>query len=224
VSIDEGYIKYVSHWTEGALPHAECVAELERWRAQLYDAGLIGHYDHLDVGFGNLSIRAGNPGQFIVSGTQTGHLAHTTADHYALVTKADVAGNAVWSVGPSRASSEALTHAAIYRLSDAVGAVVHVHDAMLWRHYLDRLPTTDARVAYGTPAMAAEFERLWSDRAFHDSRGDSFREKGLAIMGGHEEGIVSIGRDLAEAAQRILALKATVRRPAKGGSPDADVP
>ena len=208
MSIDEGYVKYVSRWTDGALPHAESVPELERWRAPLHDAGLIGHYEHLDIGFGNLSVRADAPGQFVISGTQTGHLAHTTADHYALVTRADIAGNAVWSVGPSRASSEALTHAAIYRLSDAINAVVHVHDAMLWKYYLDRLPTTDARVAYGTPAMAAEFERLWSGRAFTDTCTTSFRVQGLAVMGGHEEGIVSIGRDLAEAAQRILGLKA----------------
>lgn len=207
MSIDEGYIKYASHWTDATLPHAECAAELERWRAPLHDAGLIGHYEHLDVGFGNLSVRAGAPGQFIISGTQTGHVAHTTADHYALVTKADIAGNAVWSVGPSRASSEALTHAAIYRLSIDINAVVHVHDAALWAHYQGRLPTTDATVSYGTPDMAGEFERLWSGGPSRNSFRHSFRKKGLAIMGGHEEGIVSIGHDLAEAAQRILALK-----------------
>jgi len=204
VSIDEGYVKYVSHWTDDALPHGELAADLERWRAPLYAARLIGHYEHLDIGFGNLSIRAGDPGQFIISGTQTGHVAHTTADHYALVTRADIDGNAVWSVGPTRASSEALTHAAIYRLSSEINAVVHVHDASLWKHYLNRLPTTDAAVSYGTPAMAAEFARLWS---VGNSRGGPFRDIGLAVMGGHAEGIVSIGRDLAEAAQRILALK-----------------
>ena len=136
------------------------------------------------------------------------------------MTKADIAGNAVWSVGPTRASSESLTHAAIYQLSSEINAVVHVHDAKLWKHYLDVLPTTDNRVSYGTPDMAAEFERLWSGStcrdsfhgSFQDSFHGSFQDRGLAIMGGHEEGIVSIGRDLAEAAQRILALKAAFNR------------
>jgi ribulose-5-phosphate 4-epimerase/fuculose-1-phosphate aldolase len=214
VSIDEGYIKYISHWTDDALPHPEFVAELERWRAPLHAAGLIGHYDRLDVGFGNLSIRAASPEQFIISGTQTGHIARTSAAHYALVTKADIGGNVVWCVGPVRASSEALTHAALYRLSDEINAVVHVHDAELWAHYRELLPTTDATVKYGTPDMAAEFERLWSRSTLRDS----FRERGLAIMGGHEEGIVSIGRDLAEAAQRILALKAAFEEPGDAAS------
>lgn len=220
MTIDEGYIKYESHWTEAPLPCAALAAELERWRAPLYDAGLVGHYAHLNVGYGNLSIRAGTAGQFVITGTQTGHLARTAAEHYALVTRADSAGNTIWSTGPVRASSEALTHAALYGLSAEIGAVVHVHDARLWKRHLGKLPTTDASVAYGTPSMAEEFERLWSGTPGQDTppdsagdaprsrRGVSFREGGLAIMGGHEEGIVSVGRDLAEAARRVLALKA----------------
>ena len=43
--IDEGYIKFESHWHKtGPLPNRE-IALLNRWRRPLYDAGLIGHYE-----------------------------------------------------------------------------------------------------------------------------------------------------------------------------------
>ena len=198
MSIDEGYIKYDSRWTPGPPPDADLVAGIERWRRPLYRAGLIGHYRDLDVGYGNLSVRAPEPGQFVITGTQTGHEERTNPDHYALVTRADIANNTVWSTGPLRASSEAMTHAALYALSTAIGAVVHVHSKSLWSRYRDVLPTTRADVAYGTPDMAREFTRLWSE--------DRFRNDGIAVMAGHEEGIVSVGTDLGEAAGRILAL------------------
>ena len=197
MTIDEGYIKYLSRWTEGPAPDPGLTAELETWRRPLYDAGLVGHYEDLGVGFGNLSVRA-DDSAFVITGTQTGHLPTTSGDHYALVTRTDVAANTVWSVGPVEASSEAMTHAAIYALSGAIRAVVHVHSRELWDRYRNVLPTTAAAVAYGTPAMAAEFARLWSERRF--------RNDGLAVMAGHEEGIVSIGTSLREAAERVLAL------------------
>ena len=198
MAIDEGYIKYDSHWTEGPAPDAELTAELERWRRPLYAAGLVGHYEEHNVGYGNLSVRTAVPGQFIVTGTQTGRLPETGPEHYALVTKTDIEANAVWSTGPVEASSEAMTHAAIYALSDAIMAIVHVHNPELWRRYRDVLPTTGADVSYGTPDMACEFSRLWSS--------GRFRNDGLAIMAGHEDGIVSIGRSIEEAAERVLAL------------------
>ncbi len=48
--------------------------------------------------------------------------------------------------------------------------------------------------------MAREFVRLWNDT--------DFPETGIAVMAGHEAGLVSIGRDLQEAAERILAIHA----------------
>jgi hypothetical protein len=60
------------------------------------------------------------------------------------------------------------------------------------------LPATDAEVAYGTPEMAEEFERLY--------RNTEFPTTGVAVMAGHEEGLISIGQSLQEAANRVLAL------------------
>lgn len=202
--IDEGYVKYVSRWQTGPPPDVELVALLNRWRKPLFDAGLIGHYEDLHVGYGNISVRVGTSESFVISGTQTGHIEHATAGHYALVTAADIDANTVYCVGPIQASSEALTHAALYALSPAVGAVVHVHDRGLWAAHSGKLPTTDVSVPYGTPAMAHAFESLWEST--------DFAETGIAVMAGHEEGLVSIGTTLGEAAKRMLALASAGER------------
>ncbi len=196
--VDEGYIKYDAEWQVGPPPDAALVADLERWRAPLYEAGLIGYDDELRVGFGNLSARAREGGLFVISGTQTGHLDTTSGEHYALVTDVDLDANRVSSVGPVAASSEAMTHAALYALGVNIAAVVHVHSRALWDRYRGVLPTTAEDVAYGTPGMAREFGRLW--------RRSGFRESGIAVMAGHADGLLSIGASLEEAAGRMLKL------------------
>ena len=201
MTIDEGYVKYSSDWTQGPAPEHAVTDLLEAWRRPLYQAGLIGQYEDLGIGFGNISVRSHTNGLFVISGTQTGHIARTRSEHYALVTAYDVDANHVTCTGPVQASSESLTHAAIYELDDAIEAVVHVHSRMLWERLRDHLPTTNADISYGTPAMAREFVRLYRDT--------DFATGGIAIMAGHEEGIVSIGRSLEEAASRILALDET---------------
>ncbi|MEX1267168.1 MAG: class II aldolase/adducin family protein [Woeseia sp.] len=197
--IDEGYIKFDIDWRRGPPPDAQTVADLNRWRKLLYEAGLIGEYTDLGIGFGNISMRSGAAGHFVISGTQTGHLGDLGPEHYALVTGYDVAANRVSCRGQVKASSESMTHAAIYELNPAITGVVHVHSAAMWNRLINRLPTTNPDVAYGTPAMAQEFRRLYDDTDFVD--------KGVAIMAGHDEGIISFGADLAEAAGRILDLR-----------------
>lgn len=197
--IDEGYTKYDVDWTDRRPVDLPEVAELDRWRRRLYDAGLVGQYEDSGIGYGNISVRIGRGPEFLISGTRTGHLRHTGREHYALVTNADAANNSVTCRGAVQASSESLTHASVYALDSSTGAVVHVHDDLLWERLKDTLPTTDAGVPYGTPGMAEEFARLWRDGGLADA--------GVAIMAGHESGIVSFGRDLQEATERVLTLK-----------------
>lgn len=196
--LDEGYIKYESHWTPGPATHVLAARELERWRKPLYEARLIGEYAEQGVGYGNLSVRRGSSGLFLISGTQTGHLPVTDESHYSLVTDCDIRANVVRCSGPIQASSEAMTHASIYALGDAIGAVVHAHSPELWRHYLGKLPTTSPDVAYGTPDMAQELERLY--------RMEGLRESGVAVMAGHDDGLISFGTTIEEAAERMLNL------------------
>ena len=202
MTIDEGYIKYQSFWTRAPIPNASAAEVLDTWRRPLFDAGLIGQYEEYGIGFGNISIRCGGPGEFLISGTQTGHLAETDKTHYSLVTSWSVHVNRVCCVGKVQASSEAMTHAAIYQLDLKIGAIVHVHSGELWHRHLGRLPTTNPEVAYGTPEMANEFRRLYRDT--------DFRKTKLAVMAGHEEGLLSFGTTLEEAAGRVLELQAAL--------------
>ena len=198
MTLDEGYIKYESRWTPGPATHAAAARDLEHWRKPLFEAGLIGEYPDIGVGYGNLSVRRGSSGLFLISGTQTGNLPVTDERHYSLVTDCDIRANIVRCSGPIQASSEAMTHASIYALGDAIGAVVHVHSPELWRRYLDDLPTTRPDVAYGTPDMARELDRLY--------RMAGLREAGVAVMSGHEDGLNSFGTTIEEAATRMLDL------------------
>lgn len=200
--IDEGYIKFDLDWHVGPPPPERAVAELNEWRERLHAAGLIGHYPDDGVGFGNLSMRGRDGAKFYISGTQTGHLDTLGPQHYTAVTDYDIAANRVTCVGPARASSESMTHAALYELDDAINAVVHVHSASMWRRLLNVLPTSGAEVPYGTPEMAAELQRLF--------RETDFAAGGVAVMAGHDEGVIAIGDNLRVAAQRILSLQRDV--------------
>lgn len=196
--IDEGYTKYRVDWRRGPAPSTGAVERLAACRNRLFTAGLVGHDEVHDVGYGNLSVRAGD-GTFLISGTQTGHVAETGPEHYSTVTAYDIEENRVACVGPVQASSEALTHAAIYELSAGIGGIAHVHSAALWNRLLNRIPTTAPEVRYGTPEMAREFVRLY--------RETEFAETGVAAMAGHDDGIVAFGRDIEEATERVLALQ-----------------
>ena len=177
MTIDEGAIKYRGDWTPGPAPDPALTALLERWRRPLYDRGLIGEYETHGIGYGNLSVRAATPGRFVISGTQTGRVAETRGEHYALVTAYDTDANRLDSTGPVAASSEALTHAALYELDDAIGAVVHVHDHDLWRTLagvVAQKPTrdenvfvvADSKVVFArTARSAARLERIFAVRS-----------------------------------------------------------
>lgn len=193
--IDEGYIKYQCFWQSvPAIAPAEIV-ELNQWRTKLYQLGLIGEYDN-GIGFGNISIRLCGSSELIISGTQTGGIANLTAQHYTKVIDFDWQKNYVTCQGLIKASSETLTHGAIYVAEPLVNAVVHVHHGKLWRKLLNRVSTTDPDCAYGTPEMAAEIIKLCQQ--------SSTQQQKIIVMSGHEEGILTFGKSLAEASNVLL--------------------
>jgi len=193
---DEGYIKFHCQWIEAPPVQSHLFTELNRWRQRLYRAGLIGYCPDLRVSYGNLSARAPSAREFIVTGTQTGNIPTLSGAHYTLVTDYEIDANSVTCRGPIQASSETLTHAAIYELDEAFRAVVHVHNKPLWRRLRYVVPTTRDHVSYGTPDMAGEFRRLYVESDLEKRR--------IAVMGGHEAGLISLGESVAEAAQRLL--------------------
>ena len=100
--------------------------------------------------------------------------------------------------GLARASSESLSHAAIYEAAPDARAVIHIHSARIWGEHRGGLPTTPPAVEYGTPEMALALKKL---AASLQSGGDR-----VIIMGGHEDGVISFGRTLEEAGGAIVRL------------------
>ena len=128
--MDEGYIKFNCHWIPSGAVSSEMVAELNLWRNRMYEKGLIGVYPD-GIGFGNISQRwQGN--SFLISGTATGGFTTLNESHYSLVTDYDFPANSLTCEGAVKASSESLTHAAIYECSAETNAVIHVHNLDAW--------------------------------------------------------------------------------------------
>ncbi len=192
---DEGYTKYHCNWIfNEPLPY-QTIQKLTQWRDKFFQIGLIGQYEN-GIGFGNLSIRDHLPQQFIISGTQTGNLQKLTEQHYTTVIQYNWERNHLTCFGPIQASSESLTHAAIYQANPEIHAVIHVHHLELWQKLMYQVPTTAEGIAYGTPEMAREIIRLCHD--------DNLPEAQILVMHGHEEGIIAFGKDLDEAGHLLL--------------------
>ena len=98
--------------------------------------------------------------------------------------------------GRVQASSESLSHAAVYVNDPTARAVIHVHHLKRWEALRDRVPTTDHAAEAGTPQMAWAIEELF--------RKSGVKEGGFFVMGGHREGLMAFGPSVAEAAERLL--------------------
>lgn len=204
--LDEGYIKYNCDWKQSPAINYHGLEELNLWRKKMYDLNLIGYYEKFKVGYGNISMRFRNneenvpsrSNQFIISGTQTGHLQDLNEEHYSLVNHYDIDKNELTCSGPSKASSESLTHAVFYKLDFNCQAVIHIHHLELWKALQYKSPTTDEDVAYGTPEMAREIIRLYNRSDLPETK--------LVVMAGHEEGIIAFGDNFEEAGKIILDL------------------
>jgi ribulose-5-phosphate 4-epimerase/fuculose-1-phosphate aldolase len=205
----EGVIRFeVQHGLRGLdeRVHGETVRVLSAWRDILAHLRLLGRdparYEGL--GYGNVSARVGPFGdvprgqrRFLVTGTQTAHVAHATLREFCLVESWDIERNRVSSAGPVAPSSESLTHAALYDASPALRVVLHAHAPEIWRQARALgLPVTHAGAANGTPAMAHEMQRLFREGTLASTR--------IAAMGGHEDGVIAIGDSAAQAGETLV--------------------
>jgi L-ribulose-5-phosphate 4-epimerase len=191
--MSESGIKFNCKWIKEKPLDIQYIKELNNWRDKLYKLGLIGVYP-TGIGYGNISIRFGQ-NKFIITGAASGKLKSLTARHYTQVTEYDLTRNSLTTVGPIKASSESLTHAAIYDYDEHINAVIHIHHLELWKKLLNRIPTTE-NAEYGTSAMANEIVRLFNQT--------NLSEHKILVMAGHQEGIVSFGKNLTEAGEKIL--------------------
>ncbi len=184
----EGVIKYALDFQTGPAPSQQSIALLDAWRTVLHDLALVGQtanrYD--GYGFGNVSARQGTG--FAISGTQTGKPRILGADGYSLVTQVEISANAVTAQGAVKPSSESLTHGAVYALCENIGAVFHAHAPDIWSAAMDgrlAIPATAANVPYGTPQMAEAVAQMYREQ--------SWKDLGLFVMAGHEDGVVAFG-------------------------------
>ena len=192
---ETGSVKFTCEHVHAQLEPFAGFEELNACRRRLLTLGLIG-VDGSGIGYGNVSVRDCSRPGFYITGSATGAKPELTLDHYSRVTAVDASRNWLRCEGFAIASSESLTHAAVYEANPAANAIIHGHSTILWHRFIDRAPTTDRNVEYGTPAMAGEVARLFRET-------NVSRQK-LFVMGGHEEGFVVFGAELDDAF-RVLA-------------------
>ncbi|WP_020408246.1 class II aldolase/adducin family protein [Hahella ganghwensis] len=196
----EGVIKFVLDHQWQALPDNIDIADLEAARSQLKERGLIGQDSarYGGLGFGNLSQRY-HDDQFIVSGSQTGELPGLLKRDYALVVKADLATNRIWSQGEIKPSSESTTHALLYQLSGDIGAVIHVHSPEIWHRFEDLdLLYTPEDAPYGSQQLVKSVTALWEQK--------DLKSRGVFVMRGHQDGVMAFSGTVKGALANILAL------------------
>lgn len=196
--MDEGVTRYEIDHERTPGPTGPLVEALLVARAAMFERGWIGRdaARYGGVGYGNASVRLSS-NAFVITATQTGHIAALGPDDVTVVVSVDHHANRVRCVGPRPASSEAMTHAAVYAAAPTVGCVLHAHiPTPHWMRSLCVLPATHPWVDYGTPAMADEVGRVFAQT-------DSLA-RGIFAMGGHEGGLVTFGATPSQALARLV--------------------
>lgn len=201
---DEGVIQFKVHMQgEDNGMDRESYSTLEAWRCILHELGLIGRdpQRYGGLAYGNISLRD-RKDTFWVSGTQTGGMHTMLPEHFTRIKSADIDGNQLWADGKIVPSSETLSHAAVYLASHVTNFVVHVHCPEVWHlaGFLE-LPALSRDIGYGTPAMAHAVSRQVSQQP----------DRGILVMCGHEDGLMSWGRCAEEATLPLIHILALAK-------------
>jgi hypothetical protein len=192
---EEGVIKFKLTLKRAPAPEMNEVIALEKWRALLFKLNLIGEYPIEKVGYGNLSARF-NKKNFIITGSQTGHLAHLQAHHYTKVIDCDLKKGSVSAEGLIPPSSESLTHYGIYEANPSIQYVFHVHHNQLWNLLISENYDSIAEdIPYGSLEMAQAASKLLDKKSC-----------GIFVMKGHEDGFISYGATAEDAGRVLLEL------------------
>ncbi len=199
----EGIVKFNCVWNKETIDllTAEELRELNYWRDLLRKKSLIGANEK-GLGFGNISIRLPDGEKFVITGSQTGHLKELKQEDLALVTDFSLKNNYVMCLGFTKASSEALSHAAIYSSSREHRAVIHFHSRRIWEKSFYLYSSSDPRAAYGTPELAESIKDILTNH--------SPKDPSVILLGGHPEGVITFGNSLKRAAEEALKLAETI--------------
>jgi ribulose-5-phosphate 4-epimerase/fuculose-1-phosphate aldolase len=202
--IDDGIIKYNrKNFTHiSSIPDNEYQA-IESFRSKLFEMNLIGEDPFHKIGFGNISMRMNylnflqTPNaQFIISGSQTGKHSQLNGTHYTRILDFNTDSMELEMMGAIEASSETLTHAAIYQSCLEINFIIHIHSKSIWENMKkNNYPFISEQIEYGTKEMANAVARL------------SFsKSSGVMSMNGHEDGVISYGKNSLEAFEQIEQL------------------
>ena len=187
-------IKFQSIWKKTKTFDFD-ISELNLYRTKLYNLGLIGT-NNKGIGFGNISQRINKGLNFIITGAGTGSLPTLTINHYTVVKKSDIEKNLVICEGLINASSESMSHAAIYALLPNINAVIHVHSLIGWKKLLYKIPTSSKNAQYGTPELAREINKLLKET--------NLKKIQIFVTAGHQDGIFSFGKNIKEAMDVLI--------------------
>jgi len=184
----DGVIKYQLDYQPSSPLEPSSFTEIESLRERLFALKLIGIEN--GIGYGNISKRV-DKDSFVITGTQTGHLANLNREHYALIEKYNDKEFYLKASGAIKPSSEALTHGTIYNLDNNINAVIHIHSKTIWKFMLkgNYLKTED--VEYGSIEMIEEVNRIF--KTIKPLENPKF------VMSGHEDGAMFFGKNLKEA-------------------------
>ena len=174
----------------------EKIIELDKWRDKFYSLGLIG-VNKDGIGIGNISSRS-NGNQFIISGSGTGKIEKLTEKHYCEVIEFDLKKNYLVCKGKINASSESLTHAAVYESDKKINAVIHVHSPDLWKFLLKKVPCTKEGIESRSKEIAFEMQRLIKEKR---------TQKKIVLIKADKEGIICFGKNLEQAGNILLNYK-----------------
>ena len=185
--MEEGYIKYSTQWIKTNINvSGDFLKQINYYRSKLIKYGLIGKIP-AGPGYGNISIRNKN-NTFIITGSNTGGLKTIEKSHLSEVYKVDINKNTVWCKGFTIASSESMSHYAIYKERLEINSVIHIHNNKLWNKLKSGHPVTDKRTAYGTPELAFEIADICRNS-----------NSKIIILGGHIDGILIFGETIEKA-------------------------
>jgi hypothetical protein len=198
---DEGYVKFACAHEPGPPPGHPRLRELMRIRDDLRTWGLVGVLPD-GVGYGNASARIAGTPRFVVTASGTGAAFPIQPSHFSEVLAIDVDQNRVACRGPLPASSESMSHGAIYAARPDAHAVLHVHDPaafrMLWS---EGAPRTPADAAFGTPELARAVGRLAA----------ALPPAALLVMAGHEDGLLAFAPTLHAACDAVWSAYSRAR-------------
>lgn len=183
-------IKFNCKFESTTIPEFSVIQELNLIRKYLFNNRLFGINED-GISYGNISAYCdelmeyysaySNKIKFIITASGACGREKFLMDDYSAVVDYDFAKNYVHCIGKHIASSESLTHAAIYNSENKAKFVVHLHNQKIWSQNFNKLLTTDADIEYGTPELAFNIMELLRD---------SKNTKPVIILGGHPDGVL----------------------------------